>query len=130
MGLDKLTSSGASEVLSTRLWRRYGAQAIGLLENIREDPEMAEPLIEGTDYVDSFPSWNDLSRLQERKQNFARIQAHSYIRSFLLQTFDDGVIEGDGLLSMIRSEGGPMVHPLLMIGVSLVRMIAPSRCTN
>jgi glycerol-3-phosphate dehydrogenase len=51
MGLDKLTSSGASEVLSTRLWRRYGAQAIGLLENIREDPEMAEPLIEGTDYI-------------------------------------------------------------------------------
>ena len=51
MGLDELTSSGASEVLSTRLWRRYGAQAIGLLENIREDPEMAKPLIEGTDYI-------------------------------------------------------------------------------
>jgi len=51
MGLDELTSSGASEVLSTRLWRRYGAQAIGLLENIREDPKMAEPLIEGTDYI-------------------------------------------------------------------------------
>jgi len=51
MELDKLTSDGASEVLSTRLWRRYGAQAIGLLENIREDPEMAEPLIEGTDYI-------------------------------------------------------------------------------
>ena len=51
MELDKLTSAGASEVLSTRLWRRYGAQAIGLLENIREDPKMAEPLIEGTDYI-------------------------------------------------------------------------------
>jgi len=51
MGLDELTSSGASEALSTRLWRRYGAQAIGLLENIREDPKMAEPLIEGTDYI-------------------------------------------------------------------------------
>ena len=51
MRLDELTSAGASEVLSTRLWRRYGAQAIGLLENIRENPEMAEPLIEGTDYI-------------------------------------------------------------------------------
>jgi len=51
MGLDELTSAGASEVLSKRLWRRYGAQAIGLLENIRENPDMAEPLIEGTDYI-------------------------------------------------------------------------------
>ena len=51
MGLDELTPSGASEALSARLWRRYGAEAIGLLENIQENPEMAEPLIEGTDYV-------------------------------------------------------------------------------
>ena len=51
MNLDELTSPGSSEELSSRLWRRYGAQAIGLLENIREDPEMAEPLIEGTDYI-------------------------------------------------------------------------------
>ena len=51
MGLDELTSAGASEVLSKRLWRRYGAQAIGLLENIRENPSMVEPLIEGTDYI-------------------------------------------------------------------------------
>ena len=51
MGLDELTSAGASEVLSKRLWRRYGAQAIGLLENIRENPDMVEPLIEGSDYI-------------------------------------------------------------------------------
>jgi len=51
MGLDEFTSAGASEVLSKRLWRRYGAQAIGLLENIRENPDMVEPLIEGTDYI-------------------------------------------------------------------------------
>ena len=51
MNIDELTSPGASEAISTRLWRRYGAQAISLLENIQENPEMAEPLIEGTDYV-------------------------------------------------------------------------------
>ena len=51
MGLDELTPSGASEALSARLWRRYGAQAISLLETIREDPQMADPLIGGTDYV-------------------------------------------------------------------------------
>ena len=51
MGLDELTPSGACEALSARLWRRYGAQAISLLETIREDPQMADPLIGGTDYV-------------------------------------------------------------------------------
>ena len=51
INLDELTSIGASEALSTRLWRRYGKQAFGLLENIRENPDMAEPLIEGTDYI-------------------------------------------------------------------------------
>ena len=51
MNLDKLTSSGSSEKLSSRLWRRYGNRAFGLLENIRKDSKMAEPLIEGTDYI-------------------------------------------------------------------------------
>lgn len=51
MGLDKYTSPNASEKLSKRLWRRYGAQAIGLLENIREDPSQAEILIHGTEYT-------------------------------------------------------------------------------
>ena len=51
MKLDELTSSGSSEMLSTRLWRRYGKRAFGLLENIDKEPKMAEPLIEGADYI-------------------------------------------------------------------------------
>ena len=51
MGLDGYTSPEASEKLSIRYWRRYGAQAIGLLENIREDFRQAELLIEGTEYT-------------------------------------------------------------------------------
>ncbi len=51
MKLDDLTEAGASEPISTRLWRRYGHRAIGLLEDIREDPTMAEVLIEGTEYL-------------------------------------------------------------------------------
>jgi len=49
LDLDALTPPRASEALSTRLWRRYGAQALGLLEDIRSDPRMADPLIEGAD---------------------------------------------------------------------------------
>jgi glycerol-3-phosphate dehydrogenase len=51
MGLDTLTARESSEVLSTRLWRRYGAAALGLLDQIRQDPSMAEVLIAGTEYI-------------------------------------------------------------------------------
>lgn len=51
LGLDAYTAPSSSEPLGTRLWRRYGAQALGLLEDIREDPRQAEILIEGTEYI-------------------------------------------------------------------------------
>lgn len=51
MGLDALTVSYASEKLSTRLWRRYGAHALSMLDAIRTDPEQATILIEGTEYT-------------------------------------------------------------------------------
>lgn len=51
MNLDAYTAKESSEPLSRRLWRRYGAQAIGLLENIREDAREAEVLIKGTEYI-------------------------------------------------------------------------------
>ena len=49
--LDFLTSPNASEKLSTRLWRRYGAEALGLLEAIRRDPRQAEVIIETSEYI-------------------------------------------------------------------------------
>ena len=51
MGLDDMTSPQSSEKLSTRLWRRYGAAALGLLDSIRQDPRMAEVIIEGSEYL-------------------------------------------------------------------------------
>jgi glycerol-3-phosphate dehydrogenase len=51
MGLDKLTAKESSEPLSTRLWRRYAASALALLDDIRQDPSMAEVLIIGTEYI-------------------------------------------------------------------------------
>jgi glycerol-3-phosphate dehydrogenase len=51
MKLDSYTAKESSEPLTRRLWRRYGAQAIGLLENIRENPAEAEVLITGTEYI-------------------------------------------------------------------------------
>jgi len=51
MDLDGMTSPRSSEKLTVRLWRRYGAQAFGLLESIRADPRMGEVLIEGAEYL-------------------------------------------------------------------------------
>ena len=49
--LDEMTAPESSELLSTRLWRRYAARALSLLEDIRQDPAMAEVLIHGTEYI-------------------------------------------------------------------------------
>jgi glycerol-3-phosphate dehydrogenase len=51
MGLDALTAEESSEPLSTRLWRRYAGSALALLDDIRQDPSMAEVLIKGTEYI-------------------------------------------------------------------------------
>jgi len=51
MHLDGYTHPNASEKLSTRLWRRYGSRAFEMLENIREDPNQAGILIQGTEYI-------------------------------------------------------------------------------
>lgn len=51
LDLDTMTAPHASEKLSTRLWRRYGAEALPMLEAIRADPSMAEVLIEGAEYI-------------------------------------------------------------------------------
>jgi glycerol-3-phosphate dehydrogenase len=49
--LDERTPKSSSEPLSTRLWRRYGEQALQLLEEIRADEKNAELLIEGAEYL-------------------------------------------------------------------------------
>ncbi|MFD2189521.1 glycerol-3-phosphate dehydrogenase/oxidase [Pistricoccus aurantiacus] len=51
MELDAMTPADSSEPLSIRLWRRYGAGALAMLEKIREDPRQGELLIEGTEYL-------------------------------------------------------------------------------
>jgi glycerol-3-phosphate dehydrogenase len=46
-----MTAPESSEPMSKRLWRRYGWRALSLLEDIRQDPRMAEVLIKGTEYT-------------------------------------------------------------------------------
>ena len=51
MGLDDLTPETSSEPLTQRFWRRYGRNAINMLESIRENPRMGELLIENSEYL-------------------------------------------------------------------------------
>ena len=51
MGLDRITTRASFETLSTRLWRRYGLRAFAMLEALRDDPSMADEIIEDADYV-------------------------------------------------------------------------------
>jgi glycerol-3-phosphate dehydrogenase len=51
MKLDAMTSKTSSEPLTQRLWRRYRAEAFGLLESIRQDPSSADLLIENAEYI-------------------------------------------------------------------------------
>ena len=51
MDLDDMTDPSSPEPLTTRLWRRYGRNALEILESIREYPERAELLIENAEYL-------------------------------------------------------------------------------
>lgn len=51
MRLDDLTPASSSEPLTQRFWRRYGRNAINMLESIRENPAMGNLLIENSKYL-------------------------------------------------------------------------------
>jgi len=46
LGLDEIVATDTGENLSTRLWRRYGADADAMLDAIEQDPSLCDPLIE------------------------------------------------------------------------------------
>ncbi len=51
MNLDDYTVEGSSEPLTQRLWRRYGGNALELLEDIRQNPRQAERLMKNAEYL-------------------------------------------------------------------------------
>ena len=51
MRIDDLRDKPGAEPLSERLWRRYGRRAFDMLDDIREDPSMAEDILDSSDYL-------------------------------------------------------------------------------
>jgi glycerol-3-phosphate dehydrogenase len=51
INLDALTPSYSSELLSTRLWRRYDINALQIIDEIQRDPQQAEQLMHNAEYI-------------------------------------------------------------------------------
>jgi alpha-glycerophosphate oxidase/glycerol-3-phosphate dehydrogenase len=51
MNLDAYTPEYCSEPLTSRLWRRYDANALQILDEIQRDPSQSEQLIENAEYI-------------------------------------------------------------------------------
>lgn len=49
--LDGMTPAYSSEMLTTRLWRRYDIHALQILDEIQRDPAQAEQLLENAEYL-------------------------------------------------------------------------------
>ncbi|MEM7610575.1 MAG: glycerol-3-phosphate dehydrogenase/oxidase [Pseudomonadota bacterium] len=72
MDLNAYTHSNSTEPLTERFWRRYGGNAIGMLERIRENPELAEPLMRNTDYLKCEIEYTARREMVTRLDDFLR----------------------------------------------------------
>ena len=84
MKLDALTAPTSSEKLSTRLWRRYGAEAFNMIEEIRRDPAQAELLIQATEYI--------------------RVELNETARREMVVTLDDFLRRRSKIALVVRAE--------------------------
>ncbi|MBX7159456.1 MAG: FAD-dependent oxidoreductase [Acidimicrobiia bacterium] len=92
MKLDRLRRSPGFEPLTTRLWRRYGLRAFAMLEALRDDPSMADDVIEGAQYIRAELHLAATTEMVTRLEDFLRR------RSKISQVMrHDEVCEADGL---------------------------------
>lgn len=72
MQLDSMTPEYCSEPLTSRLWRRYDANAIHILDEIQRDPTQAEQLIENAEYIRAELHYAARREMITRLQDFLR----------------------------------------------------------
>lgn len=72
MRLDDLREQTTFELLSTRLWRRYGLRAFTMLEAIRREPAMDDVLIEKAQYLRCELRHAALTEMVTRLEDFMR----------------------------------------------------------
>jgi glycerol-3-phosphate dehydrogenase len=86
--LDSLRSKPDTEPLTDRLWRRYGRRAFSLLEAIRDDPHMAEDVMDSADYL------RVELHLQARTEMITKLEDFTRRRSKIDQVVPEAAIVG------------------------------------
>ncbi|MFK8051412.1 MAG: glycerol-3-phosphate dehydrogenase/oxidase [Woeseiaceae bacterium] len=97
MELDHFTHPNSTEPLTQRFWRRYGANAIGMLERIRENPEQAEPLMRNTDYLRCEVEYTGRREMVTRLEDFLRRRS-----KITMVVREDEIINAPGLHEACR----------------------------
>lgn len=97
MDLDSYTHPNSTEPLTMRFWRRYGANAIGMLERIRENPKMAEPLMRNTDYLRCEVEYTQRREMVTRLDDFLRRRS-----KITMVVRESEVIAAPGLIEACR----------------------------
>lgn len=97
MDLDAFTHPNSTEPLTSRFWRRYGGNAIGMLERIRENPHMAEPLMNNTDYLRCEIEYTKRREMVTRLDDFLRRRS-----KITLVVRDEEIIAAPGLQEACR----------------------------
>ncbi|NND00213.1 MAG: FAD-dependent oxidoreductase [Gammaproteobacteria bacterium] len=97
MDLDAYTVEGSSEPLTQRLWRRYGGNALELLEDIRQDPRRAERLMKDAEYLRCEVEYTAGHEMITKLEDFLRR------RSKITQVVrDEDIINAPGLKAACR----------------------------
>lgn len=105
MDLDAFTHPNSTEPLTSRFWRRYGGNAIGMLERIRENPHMAEPLMNNTDYLRCEVEYTQRREMVTRLEDFLRRRS-----KITLVVRDAEVVAAPGLQEACRIFFGERAH--------------------
>lgn len=119
MGLDRMRHHASFETLSTRLWRRYGLRSFAMLEAIRDDPSMADDVVEDTEYVraELFLSAKTemITKLEDflrRRSKIALVQPHDHIRDAAGIDEACTLLFGDQAQRRFAEYFGPEVAPI------------------
>ncbi|MEM9171996.1 MAG: glycerol-3-phosphate dehydrogenase/oxidase [Pseudomonadota bacterium] len=125
MHLDTYTHPNSTEPLTTRFWRRYGANAIGMLERIRENPSMVEPLMRNTDYLRCEVEYTKRREMVTRLEDFLRRRS-----KITLVVREQEVIDAPGLKEACRILFGDQADAKLQEYLQHGQPVAPTRLAS
>ncbi|MEM1175574.1 MAG: glycerol-3-phosphate dehydrogenase/oxidase [Pseudomonadota bacterium] len=97
MGLDDMTDDRSHERLSSRFWRRYGADAFEMLESIRANPDNAKRMIEDAEYLRCEIEQTARREMITKLEDFMRRRS-----KISLVVRDDDLKDSPGLLDACR----------------------------